>query len=53
MKKEYKKPSIEVVKIEQALMLSGSKLDKHDEVSNNDSFSRMGRDNSGFEDEDW
>ena len=49
MKKEYKKPSIEVVKIEQALMLPAS---PNDEVSGNQSYSRMGRDNSGFEDED-
>ena len=51
MKKEYKKPSIEVVKIEQTLMTTQSMPDKHDEYSSNGSYSRMGRDNSY--DEDW
>ena len=49
MKKEYKKPSIEVVKIEQTLMLPTS---VYDQESSGQSYSRMGRDNSGFEDED-
>ncbi len=35
MKKEYKRPSIEVVKIEQSLLLPGS---VHDETSNHDSY---------------
>ena len=51
MKKEYKKPSIEVVKIEQTLMTTQSMPDKHDVVSSGQSYSRMGRDNS-YE-EDW
>ena len=51
MKKDYKKPSIEVVNIEQTLMTTQSMPDKHDEVSNKASYSRMGRDNSY--DEDW
>jgi len=49
MKKEYKKPSIEVVKIEQTLMLPTSVFDQE---SQNPGFSRTGRDNGGFEDED-
>ena len=51
MKKEYKKPSIEVVKIEQALMTTQSMPKANDEYSPNGSYSRMGRDNSY--DEDW
>jgi hypothetical protein len=35
MKKEYKRPSIEVVKIEQALLLPDS---LHDETSGNNSY---------------
>ena len=35
MKKEYKRPSIEVMKIEQSLLLPGS---VHDETSNHDSY---------------
>ena len=57
MKKEYKNPSVEVVKIAQTLMLPGS---VHDEQSGNDSYApRMGRGKNGLDEdeeedeEDW
>lgn len=58
MKKEYKKPSVEVVKIEQSLLLPAS---VNDEKSSNSSYApRMGRGKNGLdedeeldEEEDW
>lgn len=58
MKKEYKKPSVEVVKIEQSLLLPAS---VNNEQSSNSSYApRMGRGKNGLdedeeldEEEDW
>ena len=58
MKKDYKKPSAEVVKIEQSLLLPAS---VNDETSTNHSYApRMGRGKNGLdedeeldEEEDW
>ena len=58
MKKEYKTPSVEVVKIEQSLLLPAS---VNDEQSSNSSYApRMGRGKNGLdedeeldEEEDW
>ena len=58
MKKEYKKPSVEVVKIEQSLLLPAS---VNDEQSSKPSYApRMGRGKNGLdedeeldEEEDW